>query len=49
MGGHALIIGGPHAGLFAAHLLRQSGWRVDSSNCPVQFGRPRRFGLTLRV
>src|ERR1044072_1088988 len=29
MDGHALIIGGSLGGLFAAHLLRQSGWRVD--------------------
>ena len=29
MGGHALIIGGSLGGLFAAHLLSQSGWRVD--------------------
>src|ERR1044072_6866316 len=29
MGGHALIIGGSLGGMFAAHLLSQSGWRVD--------------------
>jgi 2-polyprenyl-6-methoxyphenol hydroxylase-like FAD-dependent oxidoreductase len=29
MGGHALIVGGSLGGLFAAHLLRASGWRVD--------------------
>jgi 2-polyprenyl-6-methoxyphenol hydroxylase-like FAD-dependent oxidoreductase len=28
-GGHALIIGGSLAGMFAAHLLRAAGWRVD--------------------
>ena len=27
--GRALIIGGSLAGMFAAHLLRQNGWRVD--------------------
>jgi len=27
--GHALIIGGSLGGLFAAHLLRAAGWRVD--------------------
>jgi 2-polyprenyl-6-methoxyphenol hydroxylase-like FAD-dependent oxidoreductase len=26
---HALIIGGSLGGLFAAHLLRASGWQVD--------------------
>src|ERR1044072_9712382 len=29
MDGHALIIGGSLAGMFAAHLWRQNGWRVD--------------------
>lgn len=29
MRGHALIVGGSLGGLFAAHLLRQSGWTVD--------------------
>jgi len=29
MGGHALVIGGSLGGMFAAHLLSQSGWRVD--------------------
>ena len=29
MGGHALIIGGSLGGMFAAHLLSRSGWRVD--------------------
>jgi 2-polyprenyl-6-methoxyphenol hydroxylase-like FAD-dependent oxidoreductase len=29
MTGRALIIGGSLAGMFAAHLLRQNGWRVD--------------------
>lgn len=29
MGGHALIIGGSLGGMLAAHLLSQSGWRVD--------------------
>jgi 2-polyprenyl-6-methoxyphenol hydroxylase-like FAD-dependent oxidoreductase len=29
MGGHALIVGGSLGGLFAAHLLRASGWTVD--------------------
>ncbi len=28
-GGHALIIGGSLGGMFAAHLLRGAGWRVD--------------------
>ena len=28
-GRHALIIGGSLGGLFAAHLLRASGWQVD--------------------
>src|SRR5262245_36873335 len=29
MSGHALIIGGSLGGMFAAHLLRAAGWRVD--------------------